>query len=101
MVKKYFSFVIPENQKNKSRWKKITLFNNEDCNFKIVDFSLKSDTTKKHKMFLTNLVALEQEMRSIKSYARDIIQCVAMDYAEEHNLVDYMERKKQLVKHFD
>ena len=101
MVKKYFSFVIPENQKNKSRWKKLILFNNKDCHFKIVDFKLKSDTTKKHKMFLTNLVALEQEMRSIKSYARDIIQCVAMDYAEEHNLIDYMERKKQLVKHFD
>ena len=101
MVKKYFSFVIPESQKNKSRWKKITLFNDKDCHFKIVDFSLKSDTTKKHKVFLTNLVALEQEMRSIKSYARDIIQCVAMDYAEEHNLIDYMERKKQLVKHFD
>ena len=101
MVNKYFSFVIPENQKNKSRWKKIKLFDNEDCNYKIVDFSLFSDTTKKHKVFLTNLVALEQEMRAMKSYARDIIQCVAMDYAEEHNLIDYMERKKELIKHFD
>ena len=101
MVNKYFSFVIPENQKNKSRWKKIKLFDNEDCNYKIVDFSLFSDTTKKHKVFLTNLVALEQEMRALKHYGRDIIKCVAMDYAEEHNLVEYMDRKQQIIKHFD
>ena len=101
MVKKYFSFVIPENQKNKTRWQKLEIFNDEDCHYKIIDFSKKSDTTKKHKVFLTNLVALEQEMRALKSYARDIIQCVAMDYAEEHNLVEYMDRKQQLVKHFD
>lgn len=101
MIKKYFSFVIREKQKNKNRWKKIILFENEDCHFKIVDFSLKSDTTKKHKVFLTNLVALEKEMRAMKSYARDIIQCVAMDYADEHNLYEYMQRKQQLAKHFD
>jgi len=101
MVKKYFQFVIPSQQQNKHRWEKLILFNDEDCHFKIVDFKLKSDTTKKHKVFLTNLVALEKEMRALKSYARDIIQCVAMDYAEEHNLIDYVERKKQLVKHFD
>lgn len=101
MVQKYFSFVIPEKQLNKSRWKKLVLFNNEACHFKIIDFKLKSDTTKKHKVFLTNLVALEQEMRSLKSYARDTILCVAQDYAEEHNLIEYMERKQQLSKYFD
>lgn len=101
MVKKYFQFVIPEQQKNKSRWKKLILFEDEDCHFEIVDFALKSDTSRKHKIFLTNLVALEKEMRSLKSYALDTIKEVAQDYAIEHSLVDYMERKQQPTKHFD
>jgi hypothetical protein len=101
MVKKYFQFVIPEQQKNKSRWKKLVLFDDEDCHFEIVDFALKSDTSRKHKIFLTNLVALEKEMRSLKSYALDTIKEVAQDYAEEHNLVDYIASKQQPPKHFD
>ena len=101
MVKKYFSFVIPETQKNKHRWKKLILFDDEDCHFEIVDFALKSDTSRKHKIFLTNLVALEKEMRSLKSYALETIQEVANDYAEEHNLIDYMASKQQPPKHFD
>lgn len=101
LVKKYFSFVIPEQQQNKSRWKKLTLFDDEDCHFEIVDFALKSDTSRKHKIFLTNLVALEKEMRSLKSYALETIKSVAQDYAEEHSLVDYMASKQQPPKHFD
>jgi hypothetical protein len=101
MVKKYFQFVIPEQQKNKSRLKKLVLFDDEDCHFEIVDFALKSDTSRKHKIFLTNLVALEKEMRSLKSYALDTIKEVAQDYAEEHNLVDYIASKQQPPKHFD
>lgn len=101
LVKKYFTFVIPEQQQNKNRWKKLTLFDDEDCHFEIVDFALKSDTSRKHKIFLTNLVALEKEMRSLKSYALETIQEVANDYAEEHSLVDYMASKQQPPKHFD
>jgi hypothetical protein len=101
LVKKYFQFVIPEQQLNKHRWKKLILFEDEDCHFEIVDFALKSDTSRKHKIFLTNLVALEKEMRSLKSYALDTIKEVAQDYAIEHSLVDYMERKQQQTKHFD
>ena len=101
MVKKYFDFRTPGSDLNKSRWEKIELFEDEDVHFVIVDFALKSDTSRKHKIFLTNLVALEKEMRSLKSYALETIQEVAIDYAEEHNLFDYMVRKKQLVKHFD
>lgn len=100
MQSKYFSFQLKENQKNKSRWKRVELFGTEFEVYDIVRCPENSDSSRKNKIFLKTLTLLDKEMRTLKDSHKWVLDCLARDYAKEFNLQQKLAQFRQNNAHF-
>lgn len=100
-LNKYFTFKRCEVQQNKFRWEKIVLFDSAPTDFEIVDISMFSDTSRKHKIFLKQLFNLEKSMRALKPYQKQVTDELIFDYATEHNLLGYTTKISSRGTHFE
>ena len=86
MQSKYFSFQLKENQKNKSRWKRVELFGDSFEVYDIIRCPEYSDSSVRNKIFLKNLMLLDKEMRTLKQSYKFVLEELAEDYAREFNI---------------
>jgi len=100
MQSKYFSFQLKENQKNKSRWKRVALFGDEFEVYDIVRCPDESDSSRKNKIFLKTLALLDKEMRTLKDSHKWVLDCVTRDYAKEFNLQHKLAQFRANQAHF-
>ena len=100
MQSKYFSFQLKENQKNKSRWKRVDLFGTEFEVYDIVRCPDNSDSSVRNKIFLKNLMLLDKEMRTLKQSYKFVLEELAEDYAREFNIQHKLAQFRQNNSHF-
>lgn len=100
MQSKYFSFQLKENQKNKSRWKRVELFGNEFEVYDIVRCPEESDSSMRNKIFLKNLTLLDKEMRTLKESYKFVLEELAEDYAREFNIQHKLSQFRAKQSHF-
>lgn len=100
MQSKYFSFQLKENQKNKSRWKRVVLFGDDFEVYDIVRCPESSDSSLKNKIFLKNLTLLDKEMRTLKESYRFVLDELAEDYAREFNIQHKLSQFRARQSHY-
>lgn len=100
MQSKYFSFQLKENQKNKSRWKRIELFGDSFEVYDIIRCPDNSDSSVRNKIFLKNLMLLDKEMRTLKQSYKFVLEELAEDYAREFNIQHKLHQFRKANAHY-
>ena len=100
MQSKYFSFQLKENQKNKSRWKRVELFGDSFEVYDIIRCPENSDSSVRNKIFLKNLMLLDKEMRTLKQSYKFVLEELAEDYAREFNIQHKLDQFRKANAHY-
>lgn len=94
LEKRYFEFKINDNQKNKTRMKRLPLLNFESLGFTNQYIPSKCDIFKRDKMLLKNIYTLDKEHRNIPEHVIEAKKEIVDFIRESEYLNQYFEHKQ-------
>lgn len=94
LEKRYFEFKINDNQKNKTRMKRLPLLNFESLGFTNQYIPSKCDIFKRDKMLLKNIYTLDKEHRNVPEHVIEAKKEIVEFIRESEYLNQYFEHKQ-------
>lgn len=95
LVEKYFQFRKNDNTKNKSRMRKVDLFNKSDMIYSRIKITNEADYTRRDKILLKNMYLFEKRYPTASNIAKLSASQIERDLKNSDYLYKYFMKKKQ------